>query len=189
MRWIRPSASGFLEINLRVIKIILRVFKDQLAVGVGEFAALFGGDAGPEGAGRNDGVLGDDRSGGDDGTLADAGVVEDGDAHADEHCVFDDAAVDGGVVADGDPVADFDAVEVALAVEDGAILHVGVCADADGVDVAAQDGVHPDRGALAENNIAEDLGGEIDIATGGDVGQPPLVTANHFPGPFVVLNP
>ena len=71
-------------------------------------------------------------------------------------------------MADGDPVADFDRIEVALAVEDGAVLDIGVGADADGVDIAAQDGVHPDRGVLAEGDIADELGGEIDVGTGGE---------------------
>jgi hypothetical protein len=87
--------------------------------------------------------------------------------------------VHGGVVADGDPVADDDRIEVALAVEHGAVLHVGVRADADGVDVAAQHGVHPHRGALAERHVADDLRGEINVATGGNLGQPALVTADH----------
>jgi hypothetical protein len=73
--------------------------------------------------------------------------------------------VDGGIVADGDPVAHDDGIEVALAVEDGAVLDVGVGANADGVDVTAQDGVHPHRRALAEHDVAEDLGGGVDVAT------------------------
>ena len=100
-------------------------------------------------------------------------------SHADDAHVLDHAAVDGGVVADGDPVAHDDGIEVALAVEHGAVLHVGVGADADGVDVAAQDGVHPDRGVLAEHDVAEDLGGGVDVATGGDLGRMALVAADH----------
>ena len=101
-------------------------------------------------------------------------------AHADQHRVFDYAAMDGGVVADGDPVAHDDRVKIALAVENGAILHVGVGADADGVDVAAQDGVHPHGRSLAEDHIADQLRGKIDIATGGNLGQAALVAANHL---------
>ena len=96
-----------------------------------------------------------------------------------KHHVFHRAAVDGGVVADGDPVADDDRIEVALAVEHGAVLHIGVGAHADGVDVTAQDGIHPHRGVLAEGDVADKLGGEIDVATGGNLGKMPLVTANH----------
>ena len=66
----------------------------------------------------------------------------------------------------------WDGVDVAHAtVEDGAVLDVGVGADADGVDVTADDGVHPDAGALAEDDVADNLGGEIDIAGGGDGGR------------------
>ena len=52
--------------------------------------------------------------------------------------------------------------------EHGAVLHVGVGADADGVDVAADDSVHPDAGVLAEDDIADDLRGEVDVASRGD---------------------
>jgi len=79
--------------------------------------------------------------------------------------------VDGGVVADGDPVAHDYRIEVALAVEDGAVLDVGVGADTDGVHVATQDGVHPHGGALTEGDVANELGGAVDVATGGDQGQ------------------
>ena len=82
-------------------------------------------------------------------------------------------------MADGDPVAHDHRIEIALAVEDGAVLDVGVGADADGVHVAAQHGVHPHRGALAERHVADELRGKIDVATGGNLGQPPLVAADH----------
>ncbi len=124
-------------------------------------------------------MLGEHGAGSDDGALADAAVVEDGDAHADEHRIFNDTAVDGGVVADGDPVADGDGIEVALAVEDRAVLNIGVGADLDGVDVAAQDGIHPDGGVFAECDVAEELGGEIDIAAFGDARGVALPGAKH----------
>jgi hypothetical protein len=73
-------------------------------------------------------------------------------------------------VADGDPVSDDDGVEVALAVKDGAVLDIGVGTDADGVDVTAEDGAHPDRGVLAEGDVAGDLSGDVDVATGRDLG-------------------
>ena len=114
------------------------------------------------------GALGDEGSGGNDGAGADVGSVEDDGADADEDVVFEGAAVDGGVVADGAAVSDDDRVEVALAVEDGAVLDVGAGADADAVDVAAEDGVHPDGGLRAEVDVADDLGGGVDIAAGGE---------------------
>src|SRR5664280_376502 len=106
-------ALWLIEVDLDVVEVVLGVFEDEGAVLVVEVAAEFGGDAGPEGFGRNDGVLGNDGACGDEGAGADAGVVEDGGAHADDHLVFNNAAVDGGIVADGDPVADVDGVEIA----------------------------------------------------------------------------
>jgi hypothetical protein len=53
-------------------------------------------------------------------------------------------------------------------VQDATILNVGVGADADGVDVAADYGVHPYRGVLAEDHVADDLGGFVYVAAGGD---------------------
>jgi hypothetical protein len=118
-------------------------------------------------------------AGGNEGTLADAAVVQDPGPDADQNRVLDHASVDRGVVADGDPVAHNHRIEVALAVEDGAVLYVGVGADADEVDVAAQDGVHPHRRALAEGHVADNLRGRVHVATGGDLGHPPLVAADH----------
>jgi hypothetical protein len=82
-------------------------------------------------------------------------------------------------VADGDPVTHDDGIEIALAVEDGAILDVGVGADADGVDVTPQNGVHPNRGALAEYDVAEDLRGGVDVATAWNPGRVALVASEH----------
>ena len=53
--------------------------------------------------------------------------------------------------------------------ERAAILNVGVVADANFVHVAAQDGVHPDAGVLAEDDVADELGGLVDIAGVGDL--------------------
>ena len=111
--------------------------------------------------------------------LADAAVIQDPRPHADNAHILDHAAVDGGIMADGDPVAHNDGIEVAMAVEHGAVLHVGAGADANRVDVAAQDGVHPHRGALAQDDVAEDLRGGIDVAIGGDLGRMALEASNH----------
>jgi len=56
-----------------------------------------------------------------------------------------------------DPLPDAAGIDVAHAVQDGAVLHVAVGADTDGVDVAADDGVHPDAGVLAEHDVADHL--------------------------------
>jgi hypothetical protein len=61
----------------------------------------------------------------------------------------------------------------------GAVLHVGAGAHADGVYVAAQYGVHPDRGLLAQNHVADKLGGEVDVATGGNLRPMALVASDH----------
>lgn len=124
-------------------------------------------------------MLGNNGTGGDDGALADAGVVENGGADADEDGVLDDAAMDSGIVADGDHLADEDWIEVAHAVEHGAILHVRAGADANGVDVATDDSVHPDAGVFAEGDVANDLGGGVDVAAGTDGGKFALVGTDH----------
>ena len=107
------------------------------------------------------------------------GSVEDDGADADEDVVVDGAAVDGGVVADADAGADEDGVEAAHAVEDGAVLDVGAGADADAVGVAADDGVHPDGGLGAEVDVADELGGGVDVGAGGDDGGEAAIGANH----------
>jgi hypothetical protein len=107
------------------------------------------------------------------------GSVEYDGTDADEDVVFEGAAVDGGVVADGAAVSDDDGVEVALAVDYGAVLDVGAGADADAVDVAAENGVHPDGGLRAELDVADDLGGGVDVAAGGDGGGDTAEGAKH----------
>jgi len=171
---------SFFQVDGGVVEVIFGVFKDELAVLWAQRPANFARHSSHQRVGRDHSVLGQDSAGGDDGAFADAAVVEDGRAHADQAGVLDDAAVDGGVVADGDPVADQDGVDVAHAVEDGAVLDVGVGADADFVDIAADDGVHPDGGVLAEDDVADDLGGEVDVAGSGDGGEDSLVGTDHF---------
>ena len=152
---------------------------DEGEVVGGGGAADAAGDSGDEAVGWDVGVLGDERAGGDDAAGADVGSVEDDGADADQDVVFQGAAVDGGVVADADAVADDDGVEVAHAVEDGAVLDVRPRADADAVDVSADDGVHPDGGLGAEVDVADDLGGGVDVAAGGDDGREAAVRADH----------
>jgi hypothetical protein len=47
------------------------------------------------------------------------------------------------------------------------------------VNVAAEDGIHPDGGVFAECDVAEELGGEIDVAAFGNARRVALVTADH----------
>jgi hypothetical protein len=171
---------SFFQVDGGVVEVVFCVFQDELAVFGAEGAADFAGHSGDQRVGRDLGVFGQDGSGGDDGAFADAAVVEDGGAHADEAGVLDGAAVNGSVVADGDPFADVDGVDVAHAVEDGAVLDIGVGADADGVDVAADYGVHPDAGVFREDDVADNLCGLVDIAGGGDGGQDSLVRPDHL---------
>jgi len=169
----------FRKIDLGVVEVVLRILADESAVGVSQFAAELSRNPGPEGARGDDGVFRKDCSSGNDGTLADAAVVEDGDPHPDEHIVLDHAAVDCGVMADRDPVADGHCIKVALAMEHDTILNVGVFPQANGVDVAAKDGVHPDRGVLAEFDVAENLGRDVHVAGFGYAGYPSLIAADH----------
>src|SRR5260370_32923645 len=74
----------FGEVDGSVVEVVLSVLEDELAVGVAQLAAELAGYTGPEGVRRHDGVLGEYGAGGDDGALADAAVVEAGEAHADE---------------------------------------------------------------------------------------------------------
>jgi len=167
------------QIDGGVVEVVARVLQDELAVLLAKSPAHFAGHTGDQRVGRDDGVLRDDRASGDDGALADTRIVEDRRAHADQNGILKDAAVDGGVVADGDPVADDDGVDVPHAMEDGAVLDVGVGPDADKVDVSADDGVHPNAGVFTEDNIADDLGGDIDVAGGGDDGKLSLIGPDH----------
>ena len=123
--WRRSGFWGRLvEIDFKVVEVILRVLADKDQVLVINLAAKLGGNSGPESTRRDDGLLGDNGAGGDDAAFADMGVVEHSGAHADYDVVCDDAAVDGGVVADGNPVTDDDGIDVSLTVEDGTVLDV-----------------------------------------------------------------
>jgi len=48
--------------------------------------------------------------------------------------------------------------------ENAAVLDIGVRSDADRVHIAADDGVHPDAGLIAENYVADNLRRFIYIA-------------------------
>jgi len=64
-------------------------------------------------------------------------------------------------------------------VEHTAILHVGVFANADGKHVTADDGVHPDAGVFTYFDVADDLGGLIDITRIVNARRDPLIRAKH----------
>jgi hypothetical protein len=73
-------------------------------------------------------------------------------------------------VADGDIVAEEEGIFVAHYVEDAAVLNIGARADADVVDVAADDGAGPDAGVGADDDVANDDGGGVNVSGCGDLG-------------------
>jgi hypothetical protein len=170
---------GLGKIDLGVVKVVLCVLANKSAIGIAELAPKLARDPGPQCARRHDRVLRKDSSGGNDGALANAAIVKDSDAHPNEHFVFNHATVDRRVVPDRDPVADSDRVQMTLSMKNCAILHIRVCADPDGVDVTAEDGVHPNGGVLAKFNVPNDLGRDVDIATGRNARGLPLIAADH----------
>src|ERR1700677_3222209 len=93
--------------------------------------------------------------------------------------MIDHAAVQGNGMAHGDVLADRDPISIFHAVQHAAILNVRVRADADCVDVAAQDGAHPDRGVLAEDDVANDLRRVVDVATRGNCRRYSLKGPDH----------
>jgi hypothetical protein len=171
--------GGFGQVDAGVVEIVIGVEADEGEICGEEGAADLAGHSGDQGIGRDVSALWDEGTGGDDGIGADMGSVEDDGADANQDVVFQGAAVDGGVVADGAAVSDDHRVEVALAVEDSTVLDVGASADADTVDVAAEDGVHPDGGLGAELDVADNLGGGVDIAAVGQGGGEAAKGAEH----------
>jgi len=133
----------------------------------------------PEGIRFDNRFLGEQGTGGDDGAGSDDGAVENDRAHADEAAGFDGAAVEYRVVAHGDIVANVNAILFFHAVEGAVVLNVGVVADANLVNIAAEDSVHPDAGMFAENDVADELGGVVDVAGVGELGSDAFVGADH----------
>ncbi len=54
--------------------------------------------------------------------------------------------------------------------EDAAVLDIGAGADADVVDVAADDRAGPDAGVGANDDVADDNGGGVNVGGSGDFG-------------------
>src|SRR5580658_9451141 len=104
--------------------------------------------------------------------------VEDDCAHADQAARLDGASVERDGVADGDVVAEDERVLVAHHVQNAAVLNVGASADADVVDVAANHGAGPDAGVFANDDVADDDRGGVNIGGGGDLGVLAAVGAN-----------
>jgi len=133
----------------------------------------------PEGIRLDNCFLGEQGTCGDDGAGSDDGAVENDGTHADEAAGFNGAAVKYSVVAYGDIVANVDAILFFHAVENAVVLNVGIVADSDLVNVAAEDRVHPDAGVFAKNDVADELGGVVDVAGVGELGSDAFVGADH----------
>jgi hypothetical protein len=172
-------ASSLHQVRLLVTQIVVDVAKDCFLVFLVEAATECSWGTHPQGIRLDNRFLGEQGTRGDDGAGSDDGAVENDRAHADEAAGFDGAAVEYSVVADGDVVANVNAVLFLHAVQDAVVLNVGVVADADLVDVAAEDGVHPDAGVFAKNDVADELGGVVDVAGVGELGSDAFVGADH----------
>jgi hypothetical protein len=159
---VRETISG-------VVDVLLRPGLQGGALLWRECADDFCGRTHYEGAGRNFCELRYESVGADERLRADLSAVEDRRAHADEAFVADGAGVDNRAVADGDPITD-EAWKFIGEMQDGVVLNVGVMADDDAIDVAAQDGVIPDAGMIAEGNVAKDNGGARDVNAGAEGG-------------------
>ena len=126
-------------------------------------------------------VLRDQAAGAEEHAAAQHRAVENGGTHADETARFDGAAVDDALMADGDIVADHhgpaagDAIVFVRAVKDAAVLDVGARADADNVHVTAHRAHRPDGGVRADDDVADDGRGFIDVNPGPDGGQDAFV--------------
>jgi hypothetical protein len=63
--------------------------------------------------------------------------------------------------------------------EDAVVLNVGIVADPDLMDVAAENGVHPDAGVFANDNVADKLGGVVNVSGFGELWSDAFVGADH----------
>ncbi len=76
------------------------MLQNELSVGVAQLPAQFGRNARPKRSRRHDGMFRHHRPGGHNRSFADAAVIQDSDPDADQHCVFDDAAMNRGIVSE-----------------------------------------------------------------------------------------
>src|SRR5260370_18144793 len=172
--------GGFLAVDVFVFDVALGVGVDGGLIDRSQRALDFARLADYEAAGRNFGALEEQRAGGYDASGTDFYAVEDEGAHAEEATRLDGAAVQGDAVADGDVVAEEQRIFVAHYVEDAAVLNIGARADADVVHVAAHDGAGPDAGVGADDHVADDDGGGVNVGGCGDVG--PLAAIRSYVG-------
>ena len=121
----------------------------------GKGTSDFGRCSEDKGAGRNSGVLRDQRLGANQTLRADFRAVQHYRAHADEAFVSYGAGVDDGGMPDGDVTAD-EAWELVRQVQHRIVLDIAPLTHDDAVNVAAQDGIVPDAGTIAESDVAHD---------------------------------
>ena len=119
------------------------------------------------------------RAGGNDAARADFYAVEDDRTHADEAAGLDGAAVQRDAVAYGNVVTEDQRIFVAHDVENATVLDIGARADADVVHVAADDGTRPDARVGADDHVADDDGGGVDVSGCSNFGPLAAVGSNH----------
>src|SRR5258708_580572 len=173
------NAFSLHQVRLRVSHVIVDVAEDCFLVLLFQAASEFSRGAHPEGVRLDNRLLGKKGAGGDNGSRSDARAIEDEGAHADEAAGFDRAAVEDSVVAYRDIVAHVHAVLSFHAVEDRVVLNVRIMADADLLYVAPEDGVHPDARVLADSDVADELGGVVDVTGFRELGSDAFVGADH----------
>src|SRR5579859_609911 len=178
----RVSASlatrHFFQINILVFDVALGVGVDAGLVDAGEGALDFAGVADDQAAGRDFGAFEKERACGYDAAGADVRAVQNDRAHADEAARLDGAAVEGDGVADGHVVAEDQRVLVAHDVQDAAVLDVGARAYANVVHVATNHGAGPHAGVFADDHVADDDGGGVNIGGRGDLRALAAIRAN-----------
>src|SRR5271168_946490 len=166
----RFSFSRFRAVDIFVFDVALGVGVYAGLVDAGELAFYFAGVAYYQAACWDFGAFEEQGACGYYAAGADVHTIQDYCAHADQAAVLDGAAVERYRVAYRDVVAEDERVLVAHDVEDAAVLDVGAGADADVVNVTANHAAGPDAGVFADDYVADDDGGGVNVGGGGDLG-------------------
>src|SRR5713226_8795470 len=149
--------GGFLAVDVFVLDVALGVGVDGRLVDPGQRALDLAGVAYYQAVGGDFGALEEQRAGGYYAAGADFYAVEDDGAHADQAAGLDGAAVQGDAVADGDVVAEEEGIFVAHYADDGA---------------------GPDAGVGADDHVADDDGGGVNVGGCGDFGPLAAIGSN-----------
>ena len=121
---------------------------------------------------------GNQGSRGDHRAFADARAIQNDGSDADQHLIFNRAAVQHRHMPHRDAIAD-DGRIFRVGVHHSAVLNAGFVPDLDQRDVAAQRRRRPDAGALTDGNVSNNGRVWIDIGGGGDTGPNTAKTAKH----------